>query len=780
MNSNNAYVIDTFLANSLQSTNLTVQNIRSRNILVHNLTLDGSIQHLNPNANNYNYESVKVLSNDPWKQGWVVNNKAFSMDDKEQGVLLSNGKIALISSFDYIDVQKTQISTNLQFTDGVYASNTIEPFYVNKINVFHYEDIDSQVITKGQSLDLKNSILTSNYKVVNKVDGNYVNIDCDLFVCRSLPFSTMQNITVRKGNQDLDTFDLFHQVYGKGNLSQVVFNNNILYDKFVSDGIYVLSGEGIDKKGSRVAFASCYSFSDPNVIKNKGFNVHRNDANRCFNTFSFDFSSSSSNSCTLNIFSSIMTDADSEHPLSDVKRLVMTIFASGLNPVMAMQKIRTNHIQEWNTVWKTNVVINPKKGIPVEGEKDIAMLNKYIKTSLYNIFSISKKNNVIDQKGVILNNGDIWIIPLFLLIKPEIGKTLLEYRFKTFHRAQQFAESYGYGGSQFEYVSDNSNLYWNVNSPVFVFNNALIAINIWNYYRASKDREWLDTKGYPVLKAITELFVSLIDFNPANDSYSLKNTIGFNGVPSVKNNTFTNNMVKLAIGFTIEASYELTYTIKDVWKDIYFSLPLLYISGSRDILKYDANSIEEDTYNILDMLFVLIPYFSKIYFSFDNGMGIYHNPQSIIKNIEYYINKIKTRYVNHPYNLGLLGILYGLYAQYDESYVQQFNEQLKKISTFYIQGVWNNMTGFNTKDPANSIDLNCILLHIILQGIVDLKISGGVAETRFYYEEFKVFSNKSANMPNHWQNIKMTSTENQLNNTTTNNLLYIASTQKLI
>jgi len=155
---------------------------------------------------------------------------------------------------------------------------------------------------------------------------------------------------------------------------------------------------------------------------------------------------------------------------------------------------------------------------------------------------------------------------------------------------------------------------------------------------------------------------------------------------------------------------------------------------------------------------------------------VYHNSQSILKNIDYYINKVKTRYVNHPYNLALLGILYGLYTQYDESYANIYEETLQQYIKTYNHGIWHNMRNFLTSSTENSINMNAMLLHTLLQGIAETKFKGGVSETRFYYEEMKMTYRKSANMPKHWQSLKKTKIGyNKESNITLNKLLYIAS-----
>jgi len=211
--------------------------------------------------------------------------------------------------------------------------------------------------------------------------------------------------------------------------------------------------------------------------------------------------------------------------------------------------------------------------------------------------------------------------------------------------------------------------------------------------------------------------------------------------------------------------------------NVFIGLRILFVDNANQIIKMDSLSIEEDTYRILEMFFLLTPYFSRVFFE-DSNRALFRDPLVIKKNIDFYIDRIKTKYEFHPFNIALLAILYGLYAQYDESYVVQYEEYLDKFLDNYMTGIWNHMTDFNSRKTKNNLNMNAILMMIILQGMTEARIQGGVAETRFYYEELRIRLNNNMNMPNHWSNIRVSNLGfERINHFIRNNTLFIASTQ---
>jgi hypothetical protein len=359
----------------------------------------------------------------------------------------------------------------------------------------------------------------------------------------------------------------------------------------------------------------------------------------------------------------------------------------------------------------------------------------------------------LDANGNVFFDGDLWMVPILLFLKPDMSKTLLEYRYKNLEQATQLAASFGLKGCKFPYQDDvvgYQSTYWDVVSPLHVFNNALIAINVWNYYRVTFDKEWLANKGYQMMKNIADFIVSMITIDEEG-KYNIYNVAGMSERISL-NPAMTTYMFKLAMKYIIEASYELNFAPKKAWTDSYLNLDIvtLLAEGECGVIAYD-DEYNAENLDILDHLIILFPYYSSLFFDPNKPC---RDAQSLLTNLEYYISRISNKYLSDPLNNMIISMLYGVVMQTDITKVSTFYTSLVKVFQENIREVWGH---FNRVDAqqGNDITLNALFVMMFLNGIGGLRIEGGVTESKFYYEEFGIKGKYFANMPNTWKNIRL-------------------------
>ena len=478
-----------------------------------------------------------------------------------------------------------------------------------------------------------------------------------------------------------------------------------------------------------------------------------------------------------------MTSYDFENPVEEAKRIVLNISNKASTPCGVAIKIRTDHVNMWADLWKTDITIIPKDGITESESLDVNNTKRLLRYCLYNIYSCVREHvntevnplnlSVIDINGQVAYDGDIWLIPLLLMIKPDVARSLIEFRYNIINIARQLAAGYGYKGTKFPYCNDTigykNTLYYDVAGPMAVFNTALVSMSTWNYFRISKDRDWLLSKGYPILKGNAEFLVSRIDVDD-DGTYHLRNVVDMAGNENTDENTFTNNVVRLALKFAVEASYELNYSPKDAWLNCYYFLPILFYPNTTPpyipLLKYFADSIDTDIYTILEPLVCLVPYYYSQIFQVNSVTDF------VKKNFDFYSTRIDNTYVTHPYNIVCQGIMNSLYAQYDPNFINTFKTFFDTFASTFVQGVWGNFS--KAYGQGNDIVLNALCLFMVVQGIAQLNIQGGVADTRFYYEELKLNALTTANMPSTWKNIKISGTGEDLKTwIITNSIFYV-------
>jgi len=67
-----------------------------------------------------------------------------------------------------------------------------------------------------------------------------------------------------------------------------------------------------------------------------------------------------------------------------------------------------------------------------------------------------------------------------------------------------------------------------------------VAFAAWNYFCVSQDRQWLEEKGYPIIKAIADFWVSRVELGD-DDYYHIKNVVAADEwAENVNDNAFTN------------------------------------------------------------------------------------------------------------------------------------------------------------------------------------------------------------------------------------------------
>lgn len=117
----------------------------------------------------------------------------------------------------------------------------------------------------------------------------------------------------------------------------------------------------------------------------------------------------------------------------------------------------------------------------------------------------------------------------------------------------------------------------------------------------TKDKEWLQTRGWPVLKEVAKFWVSRVERNGPGQ-YDIKNVIGANEFEeNIDNNAFTNGMVKTVLGYATQAGKELGYTPDPDWMHVAENIPILKFKDgtTRENATYDGAVIKQADVNLL-------------------------------------------------------------------------------------------------------------------------------------------------------------------------------------
>ena len=676
-----------------------------------------------------------------------------SFDATDVGPFIGNGKVGAVmnsSNSSYIGADSCLVTFSLDSPKGKYKGNTIDTFNSLSINI--------------EGLTLSNQFMDMNSAIFNSSGTTHDNVavSCDMYCPQNLPFCFVQTVRLSAADAVVSNsnIQLYHTITAPDNIRDAEFNNNVIYNGQTSLPIYMLTAQGFLTGGRQIVSVSAYVFDDP--YENLGFNIPIYETNTCFNIFNLSLANVSTT--RMSIVTATMTSDDFDGPMEEAKRIVLNV----LNKTVAT--VRSDHVRAWSNIWKSDVTIIPKLGIPAENLGRIETYKRALKTALYQIFSSVRSGvnldinpsvlGFLDRQGQGLYTGDLTLIPLLLLLKPEYARAILDYRHKTLGLASKLAAGYGYSGAKYPYEDDRlgykNALYWTTTSTMTVFNTAAISINVWNYYRTMQDMEWLRTTGYPILRANATFFVSLISSatsaSASSSDYSchsasstfashIDNVVGIAGQASIRDNTFTNALVKQALSYAVEASYELSLAVPEIWINMYHTLVLPVTSP--DVYKVDDATPAMTDMTIPEPLVIFVPWFS------DHRVGHHENvafsgldtQTRLVHNFEAYLSTS-----TNPLSEWMIGTLSGIISQSDPSFVANVSISLDDFMANHMTGSWGQFADTN---------IAAMFVLIIAQGVAKLNVVGGVSETRFYYAELGLNSLISANMPVDWDKIKI-------------------------
>ncbi|XP_055591890.1 protein-glucosylgalactosylhydroxylysine glucosidase-like isoform X2 [Uranotaenia lowii] len=164
-------------------------------------------------------------------------------------------------------------------------------------------------------------------------------------------------------------------------------------------------------------------------------------------------------------------------------------------------------------------------------------------------------SNRDDYEGHSFWDTEIWMFPVVNLIDSRFSEALIDYRFQRLDSAKKHAESGGFRGARFPWESAVSGM--EVTQPEYpeVANfqqhiTADISYALRQYFAATHDLSWLNTKGCFLAAEIAKFWASRLSHDPVTDLYDIKAVMGPDeDHETVTNNAYTNVAAAYALYF---------------------------------------------------------------------------------------------------------------------------------------------------------------------------------------------------------------------------------------
>lgn len=269
---------------------------------------------------------------------------------------------------------------------------------------------------------------------------------------------------------------------------------------------------------------------------------------------------------------SIYTSKDKaiSDPLSEAKKAVKRM--SGFS------ELQENHILSWNELWGQCDII-----LEADDTHDQLLLRFHI-FHLFQTFTL----NTIDLDSGIPARGwhgeayrghifwdELYIFPFYNISIPELTRALLMYRYRRLSEARFAAKQSGLRGALFPWQSGSNGreesqvIHLNPESGRWLPDNtylqrhvnAAIAFNVWQYFQATGDLQFLSFYGAEILLEVGKLWASLAVYNEERQKYEIHNVVGpdeyHTGYPGAEeaglnNNAYTNFMAVWSLVHALE------------------------------------------------------------------------------------------------------------------------------------------------------------------------------------------------------------------------------------
>ena len=536
------------------------------------------------------------------QEGWVM--EATSRKDYN-GATMANGRLGVVTD-DRPFTAREIVLAGVFDKEGHNGVSRVArgPVFLNmELTVDGKKVEDKDFSGWSQVFDMRKARLTTNVSLKGKASFRYT-----VMALRHLPYNAMSVVEV---TPEKDITLKVENVYGipeEMSDAQASFGEG-------AQLVYQLNA-ATRTKMHRVSSSSMFMFDgeEPQVRRIKGegrdgmwFSVRLKKGE----TYRFS------------LVGAVCSTQDFKDPVNESKRLATFAYKSSIDYLLGQ------HHAAWEELWKGDVIIEGD----LESQLDI-------RHALYQLYSITRDNCPVGIAPMGLSSSEgynghyfwdteLWMYPPILVMNPEAGRSLMDYRANCLPQARQNALNHGYKGAQYPWEADTSGEectpVWALTGTYEHHITADVGIAMWQYYCVTRDREWLLEQGWPVLKAVAEFWVSRVHRNE-DGSYSIINVVGADEyAENVDDNAFTNGAAKRVLRDVTKAAEVLGKPADPRWMEISDNLVFTYDADgvTMEYTGYDGRLIKQTDVNMLAY-----------------PLGVVTDPQQTLRDINYYFDRI--------------------------------------------------------------------------------------------------------------------------------------------
>ena len=521
---------------------------------------------------------------DPWK---IEANK---IDPSNYyGVTVANGMIGIVSSPEPFTVKDVVLAGAYDLYGRGRVSNFLRSFNLLNMTL----DIDGNrvgarnVTNMKQLLDMHAASFSTSLDYMDKATVSYT-----YYSLRQLPFTVLMDVTITAkkdisitGASVMEAPDALRDVQN--------YYNEIDRPHVV---ISLLTSSAKSPTGKLLMCASnTFLFPEPHGQEPRV--IHEMWDNN-MHLMKFSKSIKAGESYRFSIAGSSITSAHHDDPLNEAERL--TIYAK----LEGRDRLLKFHQEAWDSLWKSD--------ISIQGD---AQAQQDVHSMMYHLYSFVREGTALSPSpmglsglgynGHVFWDAELWMYPALLVLHPELAKSMIEYRYQRLEAARQNAFAVGYKGAMFPWESADKGVeetpVWALSGPFEHHITADVAIAAWNYYAVTQDKQWLRDRGYPILSATANFWVSRVERNGPGH-YDIKNVVAADEwAENVDNNAFTNAAAKANLQYATQAAIILGLTPNADWTNVANNIPILKMENgvTQEHATYHGEGIKQADVNLL-------------------------------------------------------------------------------------------------------------------------------------------------------------------------------------
>jgi trehalose/maltose hydrolase-like predicted phosphorylase len=533
------------------------------------------------------FSTPLLQAQDYANSGWHIEAKNIDPNNYF-GVTLANGMIGLVSSPEPFKVKDVVLNGAFDYYGRGRVSNILKGFnFVNMVLDVDNQRINAKNIANyRQTLDMQKASLLTTFDFQDKIS-----IKHSMMSLRHLPFSAMiiVEITAKK---DVEISPA--SVIEAPDMLQDVRNYYAIIDR-PHVKLPLLTSVGKSPSGKQtVAASTSIIFEEhdniPTLIhEDWDYNMH---------LLKFRKKLKKGETYSFTIVGSVLSSQHIVDAHNEAERL--TVYAA----LERKQRLLKRHEQAWAELWKSDILIEGD----IQAQKDVH-------SAIYHLYSFSREGtdyspspmglSGLGYNGHVFWDTELWMYPAVLMLKPEIAKSMLEYRFQRMEVARKNAFSHGYKGVMFPWESDifgqEVTPVWALTGPFQHHVTGCVGWAFWKYYQVTQDKVWLAERGYPMLKEVAEFWVSRVE-KGTDGKYHIINVIGSDEyAENIDDNAFTNGMAISVLRYADQAAKLLNQPANPQWIEVADGLPILKFPDgtTRENATYNGEMIKQADVNLL-------------------------------------------------------------------------------------------------------------------------------------------------------------------------------------